>query len=164
MNSKFLNSKFPSLLFLEDGECITIAQKSRRCTNRLQDRRRKRRCDINFVPSVFTKEVRHGTQLLQCKSRMAGFAECPTSLTVHPLDEKCLNTKRCAITPKSIRQRHCTAMCDYAVLLSGGWNTFTATAKSKDNIKMMWRYLRKNHFKHENIVTFVGNRYSLERK
>jgi hypothetical protein len=95
---------------------------------------------------------------------MAGFAECPTSLTKHPLDERCLNTKRCSITPKSIRQRRCTSKCDYAVLLSGGWNTFTATMTSKDNVKMMRRYLRKNHFKPENIVTFVGNRYSIERK
>ena len=150
--------------FFEDGECITIAQKSRRCTNRLQDRKRKRRCDINFIPSVYRKEGRGGGQLLECQSNVAGFADCPTSLTRHPLDEKCLNTKRCAITPKSIRQRYCTATCDYAVLLSGGWNTHTATTKSKDNIKTMWRYLRKNHFKHENIVTFVGNRYSIERK
>ena len=152
------------LLFFKDGECITIAQKSRRCTNRLHDRKRKRRCDINFVPSVFKKDGRHGSQLLECRSNMAGFAGCPTSLTVHPLDEKCLNTKRCAITPRPIRKRHCTAMCDYAVLLSGGWNTRTATTKSKDNVKMMWRYLRKNHFKHENIVTFVGSQYFVERK
>lgn len=55
-------------------------------------------------------------------------------------------------------------MCDYAVLLSGGWNTRTATSKSKHNVKMVWRYLRKNHFKHENIVTFVGSQYSIERK
>lgn len=160
----FCESKTFRFSFLESGECITIAQKSRRCTNRLHDRRRKRRCDINFIPSVFTKEARYGTQLLQCKSNMAGFAPCPVSLTVHPLDEKCLNTKRCSVTPKSIRQRHCTALCDYAVMLSGGWKPFTATAQSKANVRTMWRYLRKNYFKHENIVTFVGDRYSVERK
>ena len=111
-----------------------------------------------------TKDSKPKSQLLQCKSGLSGFADCPNPLTRHALSEKCLNSKRCSITPKHVRQRFCTQSCDYAVLVSGGWNGLTATSRTEESVRSMWWYLRQNGFRPNNIMVFIGSQYSVESK
>ena len=145
------------------GECIIPAHK-KHCQNMIH-RRRKRKCNIDFLPLVHVEGDESKKQRLECQSNFAGFGACPDF--IHRKSEpplKCENAPRgCSSRPKDPIKQYCFFFsCDYAVLLSGFWSSLTGRTRAENNIKTMWDYFVNNGYKKENIEIFFGNEGAIE--
>ncbi|XP_029656967.2 uncharacterized protein LOC115231014, partial [Octopus sinensis] len=174
--------KFIILLFsIPDGDCVSLAIR-RRCRNELGPKSAHtdlvRRCEISFIPTVertvFHERRSHANSKeaqLYCYTDIPGFsASCPrflpdketSGLTCDPLK---INTKRCDLTTSlGQKRRHLTTsrcrpmeICDWAVLLSGGWNRFALKMEHKTNLRSIYNMLRRNGFHSRNIEVFYAN-------
>lgn len=144
-------------VFTGRDECIRRAEK-RHCRNLLHMRVK---CEINFIPLVYSKEDDTRTQLLECQHslKMTSFASC--GVKEHfplPCSD---NSAHCLLGNDGARPEppnRCTYdMCDYGVLISGGWDPFTSRPRYRNNLRNVWKLLHSvMRYKKENIITFFG--------
>ena len=142
------------------------------CRNRIGHRRKgRRRCEINFIPLVQEVGDLTFTQRLECRSGLEGFGKCRTSQNglLNKEDDKCTNSGRCS--SQSGRPRplpglipDCFEKCDYAVLISGGWNVLMNHPRHLENIREVWNYLKSKGFLERNIKVFYANNGSIDCK
>ncbi|XP_030846178.1 uncharacterized protein LOC593876 isoform X2 [Strongylocentrotus purpuratus] len=152
--------------YLASGECLQLAEKQR-CRNRLWPRSGRRRCDINFLPHVYSPFDETREQHLVCRDdAILGFGACPTyrsdAANYSTNCELNKNTRRCEVPSLKVKAR-CKVyeICDQAVLISGGWNRQTSLQSSADNVRDMYSVLRKNGFRRPNIKTFFADTSSV---
>lgn len=148
------------IFFPESGDCIIAATKTH-CKNSVNERKRKK-CYIDFLPHVFVTGDPKKTQKLVCQDRLFGFGKCRNQTASAPL--QCDNTPRCPHVPKNPPKTCTFKRCDYAVLVSGGWNPLTAHPRHAKNLQLFWKFLLHNKFKREHITTFYSSDGKIERK
>ena len=164
--------RYTPLVGSGQGECISIAQ-TRSCRNRIgHGRKGRRKCEINFIPLVHTEGDINTTQRLTCRSSYYGFAACPelAGKTLRRDNDKCSNSGRCSSQHRGthvnpfLRFLSICERCDYAVLVSGGWNVHVNQKRHLDNLKDMRRYLSSKGFFERNMKVFYANNRSIDRK
>lgn len=140
-------------------ECIRKAEKVH-CKNRIAHRRVK--CEINFIPLVYSVNDGKRKQLLHCHGSLSTrqFARCGKRDDQNELSPPCSvnSAHRCSIGNRPKSQDFCYhTTCDHAVLVSGGWNPDTNHPRYRQNLHQMWKLLHSEmHYKPEKIVTFFG--------
>lgn len=152
-------------LFSGRDECIRRAEK-RHCKN-LHNRQVK--CEINFIPLVYSEDDETQTQLLECQQRVKtlSFAKCGVREDFRlPCSD---NSARCTSGSDGARPvppDGCTyEKCDYAVLVSGGWDPFTSRPHYRKNLHNVWKLLHSvMRYKRDKIITFFGQGQKEERK
>ena len=161
---KFSILSFP---FLGREECIKRAEKVH-CKNRIAHRQVK--CEINFIPLVYSVNDGKRKQLLHCHGSLSTrqFARCGKRDDQNELSPPCSGNSahRCSIGNRPKSQDFCFhTTCDHAVLVSGGWNPDTNHPRYRQNLHQMWKLLRSEmHYKPEKIVTFFGQGQKSERE
>lgn len=140
------------------NECIRRAERLH-CRNRLSHKQVK--CEINFVPLVHDENDLSKKQLLQCRQNLKTltFTDCGVRESFRlPCSD---NSARCLSGSDGGRPKppeYCTYdQCDHAVLVSGGWNSYTSRPRYRKNLHNVWKLLNSTmRYKKENIVTFFG--------
>ncbi|GAB6027493.1 hypothetical protein CHUAL_001745 [Chamberlinius hualienensis] len=153
-----------------DGDCMTIAQKSR-CRNTMdKDGVRKdnsivKRCEINFLPLVQHEKMpfTQKQQQLDC-FKIFGFASCPerkplnetSGFICSPMDS---NRRQCQFDTDTSKYARCRVFetCDHAVLIAGGWNRDLSSPTTFKSVGMFYKMLKNNGFLKRNIKTFYAN-------
>lgn len=127
--------------------------------------KRSRTCSINNIPFVYDKSDVHRKSRLECMSNIQGFGICPIVDLEKP-ESRCKNSQRCTFGREFGRPKSpCHWNCDYAVLLSGGWNKYMNKPRHLRNIHGMYNYLRnKGRYRKENIKIFFANNATIDRK
>lgn len=152
-------------LFLGRDECIRRAEK-RHCRNLLHMRVK---CEINFIPLVYSKDDDTRTQLLECQHSLKTMSFASCGVKEHfplPCSD---NSAHCLPGTDGARPEppnRCTYdMCDYGVLISGGWDPFTSRPRYRNNLRNVWKLLHSvMRYKKENIITFFGQGQKDERE
>ncbi|XP_077973961.1 uncharacterized protein LOC144429658 [Styela clava] len=167
--------------YMGSGLCLIRAQKSR-CWNNVRvsaSETRKdyqiKKCEVNFIPLVsdyFQESTEHGKrQELICIHNLAGFGPCPADLNVtSKVDERCElreNTKQCYLkktAPEKHRPLLCKLyeICDHAVTVFGGWNEMSMRVRNEENVRMIYKMLRRNGFLKDKIQIFYNGNGDLE--
>ena len=129
--------------------------------------KRKVKCEIGFIPLVYSEDDETQTQLLECRQRVKtlSFAKCGAQEDFPP---RCrVNSVGCSdgarpVPPDGV----CTyKMCDHAVLVSGGWDPFTSRPHYRKNLHNVWKLLHSvMRYEKDKIVTFFGQGQKEERK
>ena len=141
-----------------NNECVTAARK-RHCMNRISALQR-RKCEINFIPLVYSQGDSSRSQKLLCNGQISGFAKCPSYANLQP--KNCENLPKC---PSPTASNMCTyERCDYAVLVSGGWSAQTLDRRFGENLEHFHGFLRRNDFQKNKIVTLYAQRAGFERE
>ena len=125
------------------------------------------KCEINFIPLVHSEDDDTPTQLLECQQSLktTSFASCGVkehfSVPCSDNSAHCLSRTN-SPKPPGI----CTyEMCDYGVLVSGGWDPFTSRPSYRNNLRNVWKLLHSEmRYKRENIITFFGQGQKDERE
>lgn len=144
-------------VFTGRDECIRRAEK-RQCRNLLHMRVK---CEINFIPLVYSEDDDTRTQLLECQQsvKTTSFAGCGVK---EHFPIRCSdNSAHCLPGTDGVRPEppyHCTYdICDHGVLISGGWDSFTSRPLYRNNLRNVWKLLHSfMRYKRENIITFFG--------
>jgi len=146
----------------------------RRCRNVVERRSRRRnferRCEVNFIPLVTDVDDQSADgrrrQLLTCRDNVDGFsASCPPLLPVNdtshllcdPVRE---NARRCETTHVALRGAGACRLfeiCDRAIILSGGWNSWSQRQWHADNAGRVYNVLRTHGFTAGNVNVFFAN-------
>lgn len=152
--------------FADRHECIRRAERFR-CKNVLAHRQVK--CEINFIPLVHSEDDKSQKQVLQCREKLKSltFSTCgaPEDFRLPCSD----NSARCLSWSDGKRpqpKNYCTYdRCDHAVLVSGGWNSYTSRPRHRQNLRNVWKLLHSTmRYKKDKIVTFFGQGEKEERE
>ena len=173
------NVKLHVRIYIADnGDCLWLAQ-NKQCKNSLMKHQRRRntarRCEINFIPLVYSKSDRkHRQQQLACVQAHhdgRNFAPCHTLrgnavvpaknqmqefVACDPLQK---NTKRCETSHGTLADTnscHAFMICDQAVILSGGWNSWSHAEHHASNTLNFYKMLKKNGFLSSKIKVFYS--------
>ena len=119
------------------------------------------KCEINFIPLVYSDDDDTRTQLLECQQSLKtmSFANC--GLKEHFPISCSDNSAHCLPGTDGVRPLPpdlCTYdMCDHGVLISGGWDSFTSRPLYRNNLRNVWKLLHSvMRYKRKNIITFFG--------
>ncbi|XP_068745728.1 uncharacterized protein [Montipora capricornis] len=148
-------------VFTDRGECIRRAEKFP-CQNHVSVNGQ-HKCEINFVPLVYEESDTKKTQRLQCRQEVKdlNFTTCKAEEGF--LTQCSDNEPRCDHR-SSKPERFCGhKQCDHAVLISGGWNSFTSHERYRKNLRNVWTLLHSNmRYKEQHIRTFLGQGHKEE--
>jgi len=164
---------------------LAVKRRCRNAVDRRSRRRNfDRRCEINFIPLITSVDVDdeqedrfhrhwalHGQrlqphQLLWCRTNIDGFsASCPTvrahNATLHllcnPVRE---NARRCETTHSVLRgagRCRLFEICDRAVVVSGGWNSWSQRQWNSENAARVYSMLRDHGFTAGNVKVFFAD-------
>ena len=124
------------------------------------------KCEINFIPLVYYKDDSAKTQCLRCRQKLINlrFATCPAP---EDFPTRCSDNKpRCDNRGINKPDRYCShKRCNHAVLVSGGWNSFTSRQRYRRSLHNVWALLHSTmRYRKQFIRTFLGQGQKRERK
>ena len=127
------------------------------------------KCEINFIPLVYSEDDDTRTQLLECQHNLKTMSFASCGVKEHFTLPCSHNSVHCLPGKDGVRPKppsHCTYdMCDHGVLISGGWDPFTSRPRYRNNLRNVWKLLHSNmRYKRENIITFFGQGQKDERE